>query len=228
MDEETILRRRQQSDRASAEIGNRLLKGWAMLADECPGPECYGVPLIRPPKPGGGKDPRKECVICGSIYVDGRDLGDLDHPASQPRAISTEKHVHGNGDVENVDSLDLAESKSGITHPPAATQPTASTYTNMPQTRSDSRPQGLPSTHLFTQAQHTGIRSDPSTTSALEAAELALKTSLRVLADRLNLSAASGASMDPRSVGDLAGAIQKVTTALISVRSARQSERLIA
>lgn len=59
IDTEVILRRRQQSDRASAEIGNRLLKGWAMLADECPGPECYGVPLVRPPKAGGGKDPRK-------------------------------------------------------------------------------------------------------------------------------------------------------------------------
>ena len=58
-DPDVILRRRQQSDRASAEIGNRLLKGWAMLADECPSAECYGIPLVRPPKPGGGKDPRK-------------------------------------------------------------------------------------------------------------------------------------------------------------------------
>lgn len=59
IDTDTILRRRRQSDRASAEIGNRLLKGWAMLADECPNPECYGIPLVRPPKPGAGKDPRK-------------------------------------------------------------------------------------------------------------------------------------------------------------------------
>jgi len=59
IDTDAILRRRQQSDRASTEIGNRLLNGWAMLADECPNPECYGVPLVRPPKPGGGKDARK-------------------------------------------------------------------------------------------------------------------------------------------------------------------------
>lgn len=59
VDTDTILRRRQQSDRASTEIGNRLLKGWAMLADECPNVECYGVPLVRPPKTVGGKDPRK-------------------------------------------------------------------------------------------------------------------------------------------------------------------------
>ncbi|KAF8897457.1 hypothetical protein BD779DRAFT_1490993 [Infundibulicybe gibba] len=54
-------RRREQSDRASSEIGKRLLKGWAMLGDECPNARCYGVPLVRPPKPGGEKDPRKVC-----------------------------------------------------------------------------------------------------------------------------------------------------------------------
>ena len=35
-----------------------LLKGWAMLADECPNPRCFGVPLVRPPLVGG-RDPRK-------------------------------------------------------------------------------------------------------------------------------------------------------------------------
>ncbi|KAF8913825.1 hypothetical protein CPB84DRAFT_1757649 [Gymnopilus junonius] len=62
-------RRRAQSDQASSEIGKKLLQGWAMLGDECPNETCYGVPLVRPPKAGGEKDPRKECVICGNIYV---------------------------------------------------------------------------------------------------------------------------------------------------------------
>jgi uncharacterized Zn finger protein (UPF0148 family) len=53
------MRRRQQSDAASIEIGKRLLKGWAMLADECPNGGCYGIPLVRPPKVGNEKDPRK-------------------------------------------------------------------------------------------------------------------------------------------------------------------------
>lgn len=77
--------RREQSDRASSEIGKRLLKGWAMLGDECPNSRCYGIPLVRPPRVGGGKDPRKvcnvfaallpafhcpkECVICGTTYT---------------------------------------------------------------------------------------------------------------------------------------------------------------
>lgn len=56
-------RRREQSDTASSEIGKRLLKGWAMLGDECPNARCYGVPLVRPPKAGGEKDPRKACTV---------------------------------------------------------------------------------------------------------------------------------------------------------------------
>lgn len=59
VDTEEIMRRRQQSDMASTEIGKRLLKGWAMLADECPNEHCYGIPLVRPPKSGGDKDSRK-------------------------------------------------------------------------------------------------------------------------------------------------------------------------
>lgn len=58
-DTEGLISRREQSDRASREIGTRLLQGWAMLADECPGPTCYGVPLVRPPKVGNDKNPRK-------------------------------------------------------------------------------------------------------------------------------------------------------------------------
>ncbi|KAI9466716.1 hypothetical protein BJY52DRAFT_1111219 [Lactarius psammicola] len=66
---EDSIRRRQQSDLASAEIGNRLLRGWAMLADECPRSTCYGIPLVRPPKTGHEKSPKKECVVCGTVYV---------------------------------------------------------------------------------------------------------------------------------------------------------------
>ena len=56
---EQARRRREQSDRASAEIGNRLLKGWALLMDECPNGSCHGIPLVRPPSSGPRKDPRK-------------------------------------------------------------------------------------------------------------------------------------------------------------------------
>ncbi|KAF9534835.1 hypothetical protein CPB83DRAFT_216727 [Crepidotus variabilis] len=70
---ETTRRRREQSDRASAELGKKLLQGWAMLGDECPNNECYGIPLVRPPKLGGQVNPRKICVICGSTYETEKD-----------------------------------------------------------------------------------------------------------------------------------------------------------
>lgn len=60
------MHRRAQSDMASSEIGKRMLRGWAMLAEECPNEYCYGVPLVRPPKAGGGKDPRK---VTGSLVI---------------------------------------------------------------------------------------------------------------------------------------------------------------
>ncbi len=69
-DSEEILRRREQSEQASTEIGRLLLKGWTMLADECPNPQCYGIPLVRPPK--GDKDPRKVSPIssCPRTAID--------------------------------------------------------------------------------------------------------------------------------------------------------------
>ena len=36
-----------------------------MLADECPNEHCYGIPLVRPPLPGG-KDPRKVSLSKGA------------------------------------------------------------------------------------------------------------------------------------------------------------------
>ncbi len=63
MDPAELLRRRQQSDTASAEIGRRMLRGWAMLGDECPCSLCYGIPLVRPPKVQATIDPRKASIF---------------------------------------------------------------------------------------------------------------------------------------------------------------------
>ncbi|KZV75402.1 hypothetical protein PENSPDRAFT_681124 [Peniophora sp. CONT] len=65
---EESLRRRQQSDRASAEMAKLLLKGWAMLADECPSASCPRIPLMRPPKAEV-----QQCVCCANWYIDERD-----------------------------------------------------------------------------------------------------------------------------------------------------------
>lgn len=82
-----VLRRRQQSDAASAEIGKRLLKGWAMLADECPNPQCYGIPLVRPPKSGSEKDPRKVrwlLYVSGTVTDQALGMCDLPHRVYGP------------------------------------------------------------------------------------------------------------------------------------------------
>jgi hypothetical protein len=73
----------------------------------------------------------QECVICGSVYVDEQNLGDLDHSIAQPRANPTGGHIaitenndENDKDVENLDLPNPAELKGNITIPPAATHPT--------------------------------------------------------------------------------------------------------
>lgn len=60
-----MLRRRQQSDLASSRIGQKMLQGYAMLADECQNIECFGVPLVRPPRRDGRVQARKVCLEAG-------------------------------------------------------------------------------------------------------------------------------------------------------------------
>ncbi|XP_006460027.1 hypothetical protein AGABI2DRAFT_149991 [Agaricus bisporus var. bisporus H97] len=70
---EATRHRREQTDRASVEIGRRLLQGWTMLGDECPNDDCYYVPLVRRPKSAGEEEPKKECVLCGNFFNTERD-----------------------------------------------------------------------------------------------------------------------------------------------------------
>lgn len=84
VDTPEMIARREQSDRASAEIGRRLLQGWAMLGEECPNSTCYGVPLMRPPptSSSAGKNPRMECVVCERVYIAQKDAAGLAIPAA--------------------------------------------------------------------------------------------------------------------------------------------------
>ncbi|KAF7301340.1 hypothetical protein MIND_00699200 [Mycena indigotica] len=121
-------RRREQSDLASSAIGERLLKGWAMLAEECPSPTCFGVPLVRPPKAGGDKDHRKECVVCRTVYITevdsvGRDILVPERPA--PASI-----------VEPPPAI-----ASVLVQPP--TVPSTPAYPLLTATSSASKPQSL-------------------------------------------------------------------------------------
>lgn len=95
VDPAVLAARRQQSDRASAEIGRKLLAGWTLLEDTCDSASCFGVPLMRRPSPSRTRaqkegesnrttdvgalpknlvDPRRHCVSCGQEYLRESDI----------------------------------------------------------------------------------------------------------------------------------------------------------
>lgn len=53
---------REQSDRASRLIGQRMLQGWALLGETCTNDSCIGIPLVR------NRQREKFCVICETTY----------------------------------------------------------------------------------------------------------------------------------------------------------------
>ncbi|KAK1236748.1 hypothetical protein PQX77_000104 [Marasmius sp. AFHP31] len=196
-------RRREQSDRASTEIGNRLLKGWAMLAEECPNDECVGVPLVRPPKPGGEKDPRKECVICGGVYTTERDWAGRETLV----AVSTE--------------APSVKTESGATSLDADTKTLVPTQIN-----SDKTPTSLPpSSSTNPTGSWPGIV-PPTTNLGLESSASSLENALVAMSHRLNtLASPSLGIMDPNSISLLAESISKTTQALSQVRELQWRER---
>ncbi|KAF9544018.1 hypothetical protein EC957_000287 [Mortierella hygrophila] len=59
MEQEMHESQREQSERMSRLMGQRMLQGWTMLQDTCPNPSCNGVPLMR------SREKREICVACG-------------------------------------------------------------------------------------------------------------------------------------------------------------------
>ena len=69
----------------------------------------------------------QECVICGLVYVDEQNLGDLGHSTTQPRADPAEEraaitgnNVEKDNDVETLDLPSPAELKGTVMITPAA------------------------------------------------------------------------------------------------------------
>ncbi|KAI0786391.1 hypothetical protein C8Q75DRAFT_271067 [Abortiporus biennis] len=200
VDTEEILRRRQQSDRASNEIGSRLLKGWAMLADECPNSTCYGIPLVRPPKTGSERDPHKECVICHRVYVDQASENGVTRlvsiePDAQP---STVPGITAKRDI----SADSTASSSAVPQV-KLTSPTTTLNYNIPV--------------------YQGSHTPPSTLVHLQRSAETLETSLVVLTEKLN-TLSKGPNVDPSYIGQTADAINKVAQALMNVKQLHWSE----
>ncbi|KAG0211529.1 hypothetical protein BGX28_007753 [Mortierella sp. GBA30] len=60
--------KREQSERASRLMGQKMLQGWAMLQDPCPNPSCHGVPLL------ANREKKEYCVVCENYFQREKDL----------------------------------------------------------------------------------------------------------------------------------------------------------
>ncbi|KAG2754680.1 hypothetical protein P692DRAFT_20718552 [Suillus brevipes Sb2] len=196
IDTEETIRRRQQSDQASAEIGKRLLKGWAMLGEECPNIRCYGIPLVRPPKSGEERDPRKECVICGTLYV-------TDVSEGWQRLVPTSPAI-------------VAGSSSGAGNSMSSTSVTLGSRDKGKAVMRSIPSQSSPLLPASESSKHASI---PSINAAMAYSPAqALKLSLDAMSQRLAQICETANQMDVVSIASAADAINKVAQALSQVR----------
>ncbi|KAJ7368212.1 hypothetical protein DFH08DRAFT_830737 [Mycena albidolilacea] len=200
-------RRRQQSDEASAAIGQRLLKGWAMLAEECPNERCFGVPLVRPPKPGGEKDPRKECVICKTVYITEVDWAGRERLVPENAVEDVVPPVTGSkGKTREIEVEDPKSRALRLEPSPSAPQIVLALAADI---------------HASGQIASSSV---PTNTllSTLDESARGLESALRALSGRL-ATLASGQA-DPSSIGSVADGISKVVHALGQVRQLQRVE----
>ncbi|KAK0206495.1 hypothetical protein DFS33DRAFT_593460 [Desarmillaria ectypa] len=187
-------RRREQSDMASVELGKRLLLGWAMLGDECPNAQCFGVPLVRPPK-AAARDTNKECVVCGSVYV-------------------TETDWAGREQLVLLDSAPPPQAEKAATE--ARQVPKLSTpFPKIPvksATPANAAISRGPDTHLNT------------TLPLLRDAIKALEHTIQMLTLKLNALSDGRIPIDPLAISNTANAISKTTQALTHVKQLEWSE----
>ncbi|KNC98200.1 uncharacterized protein SPPG_06602 [Spizellomyces punctatus DAOM BR117] len=77
-DQEFARIRREQGNKASRLLGQKMLAGWTLLDENCPNGTCYGVPLVR------NRQKQNYCVICERSYVDGQEV--VRNPPNSPPA----------------------------------------------------------------------------------------------------------------------------------------------
>ncbi|KAF9055161.1 hypothetical protein BDZ89DRAFT_975431 [Hymenopellis radicata] len=189
-------RRREQSDRASTEIGKRLLKGWTMMAEECPNLQCVGVPLVRPPRSSETTDPNLECVICATRYVINADWAGrqtLIPAVSEPIGLSS-------------DSL----GRSATLTPPGARQLMNSSPLPIPLK--------APETHS------RPVEESNSLISILNTTMFTLERTLQSLSSKLAALSDGIIPLDPAAIGSTADAITKTAQALTQVKQLHWNE----
>jgi uncharacterized Zn finger protein (UPF0148 family) len=215
IDTEETIRRRQQSDQASAEIGKRLLKGWAMLGEECPNIRCYGVPLVRPPKSGEERDPRKECVICGTVYVTDVSDGWQRLVPAPPAIEAGSSSGAGNSMSSAPITLDPRDKgKAVMRSTPSQSSPLLPASESSKLTINISKPTRDLANN--SECLHASVPSINAVTAHFPAQ--ALKLSLDALSQRLAQICETANQMDLISIASAADAINKVAQASFHVR----------
>jgi len=200
-----------------------------MLADECPRSTCYGIPLVRPPKTGRDKDPRKECVVCGTVYVTGteRKAQGLDSEALGTQSGSRQEEIPTSRvPVGRLNAITKGKEKASVS--PAVTTVVASVspaagVTNAMQsdtpafltTSSLSQESNLPQ-----QASSSCVFSEPISTSddVLTSSRKALRATLGALSQRL-LLLSDQAIPDPITISQTADAIARTGQALAVINT---------
>jgi len=171
-----------------------------MLAEECPNSTCFGVPLVRPPKVGGGKDSRKECVICHGVYVSEKGASGYENLVALGQIINelpqtaAAKAPGSSGSARN--------GKSVIRDPSSLTLDSAIPVSNHHHTTPEqpSLAPNLISDNTFCSTQSTGV---------LDASAHSLEISLGALSEKNDLLVHQTAAVGSRSNSNDCGCYQQ-------------------
>ncbi|KAF9949746.1 hypothetical protein BGZ72_008508 [Mortierella alpina] len=124
--------RREQNERASRLMGEKMLQGWTMLQEPCPNAGCYGVPLMR------SREKKEFCVVCETYNQRDQEQEQGKHSIAPSTASSAAKP---NGIATTGVSLTASRFPAPpTTLPPAprATSPISASASTSPQFRATS------------------------------------------------------------------------------------------
>ncbi|KAG9327023.1 hypothetical protein KVV02_006500 [Mortierella alpina] len=124
--------RREQNERASRLMGEKMLQGWTMLQEPCPNAGCFGVPLMR------SREKKEFCVVCETYYQREQEQDHGKHSIA-PSTPSTAAKPNG------VATSAVSFTASRFPAPPTtlppvprATSPTSASASTSPQFRATS------------------------------------------------------------------------------------------
>jgi len=201
-----------------------------MLADECPNPRCYGVPLVRPPQAGGGKDPRKECVACGTVYIlEGDEHGwdrlvIVDPPELRDNRVFRESLHRDDPESPVLKTSALKEHRLENSWRAGADANEHSTLSRETDATAQSRlHQGLQQLHTSAAPERIGSKlSKIGTENVLDETTKSLELALQSLSQRLTTISGTVTISDPMSIGQTADAMGKVAQALTQIERLRE------